>query len=235
MQNIKEIELIKVDIESVKSKMEEILDEIKTTQNETRFKELLAKYTDTLYSFYNYASLSSFRYYGNTKDLNAKDFNDFYLAEKPQMASYANKIYLAIKASNFYDKIEDIFGINYKWEVDSNLIEYTAEAERLMGEEFKISNEIATFTSQGKANYRGEEMSITNLTALTTHEDRSIRKDSQDALGSFYETNGSFYFENFKKLVTLRNAFARELGYPNYKEYSLKKWNRIGYNYNHLQ
>jgi M3 family oligoendopeptidase len=234
MNNIKEIELVKVDVATVKSNLELILQEIQSTQDKSQFKELLAKYTDTLYSFYNYASLSSFRYYGNTKDLSAKDFNDFYLAEKPQMASYANKIYLAIKASHFYDKIEDIFGINYKWEVDSNLIEYTAEAERLMGEEFKISNEIATFTSQGKANYRGEEMSITNLTALTTHEDRSIRKDSQDAIASFYDSNGAFYFENYKKLVKLRNAFARELGYPNYKEYSLKKWNRIGYNYNDL-
>lgn len=234
MNNIKEIELIKVDVVSIKTKLDLILQEIQTTHDASQFKELVAKYTDTLYSFYNYASLSSFRYYGNTKDLNAKEFNDFYLSEKPKMASYANKIYPAIKSSQFYDKLEEMFGINYKWEVDSNLVEYTSEAERLMGEEFKISNEIATFTSQGKATYRDEEMSITSLTALTSNEDRSIRKDSQDAIASFYETNGSFYFENYKKLVLLRNAFARELGYQNYKEYSIKKWNRIGYDYNDL-
>lgn len=234
MNNIKEIELVKVDVVSIKTKLDLILKEIQTTHDASQFKEFVAKYTETLYSFYNYSSLSSFRYYGNTKDLNAKEFNDFYLSEKPKMASYANKIYPAIKSSQFYDKLEEMFGINYKWEVDSNLVEYTSEAERLMGEEFKISNEIATFTSQGKATYRGEEMSITSLTALTSNEDRSIRKDSQDAIASFYETNGSFYFENYKKLVLLRNAFARELGYQNYKEYSIKKWNRIGYDYNDL-
>lgn len=234
MQNIKEIELMKIEVATIKPELEQILDEIKTTQDETRFKELLAKYTETLYSFYNYASLSSFRYYGNTKDLESKNFNDFYLSEKPKMASYSNKIYPAIKSSHFYDKIEAFFGINYKWEVDNNLVEYSAEAERLMGEEFKISNEIATFNSQGKALYRGEEKSISSLQALTSDEDRSIRKDSNDAIGSFYEANGSFYFENYKKLVSLRNAFARELGYKNYKEYSLKRWNRIGYDYKDL-
>lgn len=99
----------------------------------------------------------------------------------------------------------------------------------LMQEENALATQYDKIYAAAKIPFRGEELTVAQLTPYKTHTDREIRKEAFEAEGRFFDSCREEFDEIYDKLVKNRTEQAKILGYNNYCELSDVIRERIGY------
>jgi M3 family oligoendopeptidase len=235
MQNISEIKLIKYELEPCLEKVKAFFESMKKSTDYNQFKVELIAMNNYLSELGTMSSLVSYRYYGNTADDELKALNDHYAMVSAQLSGLSSEIDQFIGASSFLKNIKEEFGQNIYTEYKNSTFTINETAQKLLEEDEKLRQEVMAFKAQSKVTWEGEEIPFSKLTVYANSDDRQTRKKAFDIQSEYYLNNEDFFNNSLLKLIEIRNQFARELGFKNYADYSIIKWNRIGYDYTDLK
>lgn len=234
MQDIKTIELKKIDKESLLKLLSEQIIKIENAPNfEYLIQETQISY-EKIHEFILQYQIVQFRFYGDTSQSDLKELFDYYQSSIPEVEVEINHLDKVLAKSPFLEDLKEFAGENFYYKLIHSNYDYTTRAKELMALENKLTTEITEFKSQSKILWNEEEIPLSSIYKYIRSNDRNIRKQAHDALSSYYTKHRLYFYQQLIKLIELRNEFARELGFESYVEYSLKKWNRIGYDYTHL-
>lgn len=235
MQNINEIKLVKYELEACLEKVNAYFESLKLAIDYAEFRTQLLALNSYTSEIGTMASLVSFRFYGNTADNELKTLNEHYAMLFAQLSGLTSEIDKYIGTSLFLEDIKKEFGLNIYTEYKNATFTINETAQRLLEEDEKLAQEVMTFKAQSKVLWEGEEIPFSKLTIYANSDDRETRKKAFDIQSEYYLKNDDFFNNAILRLIEIRNQFARELGFKNYADYSVIKWNRIGYDYTDLK
>lgn len=235
MQNIKTIELVKLDKTEVLESLDSQLERIKASNKFSDFKSEFKKFQELKNEFGLQYQLNQFRFFGDTTQTELKSNYEFYTQTYPEFIVRDSQLKKIISDSPFMDEIKTEFGDNLYYDIKNSSYEINEKAKELMQQESTLERELVEFKSQSKVKWEGGEIPVSKLYSFVKDSDRQKRKNAFDALATYHTENKTFFYNKLIDLIKIRNAFAQELGYASYVEFSLVKWNRIGYDYNDLK
>ena len=235
MQNITTIELVKLDKTQFLESLDSQLERIKASNNFSDFKTEYRKFVELNQEFGIQYQLNQFRFFGDTTQTDLKSNYEFYTQTHPEVIVRESQLKKIISESPFMDEIKSEFGDNLYYDIKNSSYEINEKARELMQQESTLERELVEFKSQSKVKWEDGKIPVSKLYSFVKGSDRQKRKNAFDALATYHTENKTFFYNKLIELIKIRNAFARELGYASYVEFSLVKWNRIGYDYKDLK
>lgn len=235
MQNISTIELVKLDKTSILQILDSQLHKIKTSANFADFKGEYRKFQELKSEFGMQYQLNQFRFFADTTQTELKSNYEFYAQTYPELKIRDSELKKIVANSPYMSEIKNEFGDNLFFDIKNSSFTVNERAKELMQKESSLERELVEFKSQSKITWEGSEISVSNLYSMVKDSNRMKRKKAFDALAQYHTENKTFFYSKLIDLIQTRNKFAVELGYESYVEYSLVKWNRIGYNYEDLR
>lgn len=165
------------------------------------------------------------------------DMNDaFYAAEQNYYDEIGPKIYdlenefgrllTESSCSGSFEKLMGEFAFSI---IRIGLDGYDSRLISLEQEENSLTGQYSRLTANGKAEYNGQMVSRSSLTAESESPDREVRHRVSDALARSWETQREELELLFDRLVQNRDAQARMLGFENYVPLGYLRMSRIGY------
>ena len=219
----------RLNIDEIKKKLEVATSNVKNAKSANdAIKEVLnvneiKKDTDTM------ASLCYVRYTINV-------FDEFYEAEQefidetsPVVEEYFNNFNKALVASPFINELENRFGKKFFEEIRLDLKTFSPDIIPLLQEENKLSSAYSKLIASAKINFDGKELNIRQVSAYFNKKDRGIRREAEEAIGSFLEENEDKFDDIYDKLVKVRCEMARILGFDSYVELGYARLGRMDY------
>jgi len=235
MQNVGSIEVKRLDIVRLIEVLDVILSQVKGSSTYEDLKIGLREFDNTINEFAAQYQLAQFRFYGDTSQNEIKKLFEFYAQAYPELELRIAQFQKIVGESPFLSLIQNDYGDNVYFLCKNATFTYTEKAKQLLQEESKLTNEFVTYKSQSKVEWEGTEVAISKLYSYTKDADRQKRKLAFDTLAGYFTSNKTYFYTQLIQLIEIRNEFARELGFDSYVEYSLIKWNRIGYTYSDLK
>ena len=235
MQNISTIELVKLDKSTILKTLDSQLHKIKTSVNFADFKREFRKFQELKSEFGMQYQLNQFRFFADTTQTELKSNYEFYAQTYPELKIRDSELKKIVANSPYMSEIKNEFGDNLFFDIKNSSFTVNERAKEFMQKESSLERELVEFKSQSKITWEGGEISISNLYSMVKDSNRMKRKQAFDALAQYHTENKTFFYSKLIDLIQTRNKFAIELGFESYAEYSLVKWNRIGYNYEDIR
>ena len=235
MQNIHTIELVNLDKPQVLSSLDNQLETLKIAKGFEEFKAEYKKFQELKNEFEVQYQLNQFRFFGDTTQTELKSNYEFYTQTYPEIIVRDSQLKKIISESPFMDEIKRELGDNLYFDIKNSSYEINEKARELMQQESTLERELVEFKSQSKVKWEGGEIPVSKLYSFVKDSDRQKRKKAFDALAHYHTEHKAFFYHTLIELIKIRNAFARELGYTSYVEFSVVRWNRIGYDYKDLK
>lgn len=234
MQNISNISLEKLDYNSILLELDSILPKITLAVDYVSLKDNLKSYFSVFSRYSSHANLVQYRYFGDTTQTDLAELYQLTNQYDTEVELRLTQLKKVLATSQFLNSLKTEFGENLFFDLKNSTFEYTEKAKEIAVEEAKIQTEITQFKSQSKVVWEGEEIAVGKLYHYTKDNHRAVRKKAFDEIANYHTKHREFFYTKLIEVIQLRNKFAQELGFPTYVEYSLVKWNRIGYNYEQL-
>lgn len=99
----------------------------------------------------------------------------------------------------------------------------------LMTELAKLGNEYDKITGDLKSDWDGEEKNLYQLKSLLLDRDRAVRERAWRATMALWLGKRELLNELYNKMLSLRDQIARNAGFPDYRAYAYKAYNRFDY------
>lgn len=235
MQNINTIALVKLDKTEVLNNLDNQLKNIKDAKRFEDFKAEFKKFQEIKNEFGLQYQLNQFRFFGDTTQTELKSNYEFYTQTYPEIIVRDSQLKKIISDSPFMDDIKTEFGDNSYYDITNSSYEINEKARELMQKESTLERELVEFKSQSKVKWEDGEIPVSKLYSYVKDADRQKRKKAFDTLATYHTKNKVFFYTKLIDLIKIRNAYAKELGYDSYVEFSIVRWNRIGYDYKDLK
>jgi M3 family oligoendopeptidase len=235
MKNINTIELVKLDKTKVLQSLDDQLEKLKTIKSFPEFKSEYKIFQELKNEFGLQYQLNQFKFFGDTTQTELKSNYEFYTQTYSEIIVRDSQLKKTISQSPFMDEIKKEFGDNLYYDIKNSSYEINEKAKELMQQESKLERELVEFKSQSKIEWEDGEIPVSKLYSFVKDSDRQKRKKAFDALATYHTKNKVFFYTKLIDLIKIRNEYARELGYESYVEFSIVRWNRIGYDYKDLK
>jgi len=228
MQNIKEIQVPSISIEEIQAKLSIFEGKIDVSKNENELVSNYKEYLDYFNTFYSNFTILSYKYNGNLKNEELKIEYTKYLDAYPTLNTCYKNLQTKLRTNINLETLQSLIGNNALEEIKRSRV-ISKEAQQLFEQITKIVDQYEEKIGTAKVIWEGETVSLSTVNKYFSDKDRTTRKKAYDAIGAYYLEQESDLTKTFIQLVKLRNAYARELGYNNYHEYSFDLYCRIGY------
>jgi M3 family oligoendopeptidase len=234
MLNLKTIHVEKIEKDELLADLDHMVQKIKLASTYTEF---ISHYTDYLNKVYHFATqyqVTMFRYFGDTSQVEWQQLYIHYTQMQPEVETRSIELKKFTGKSPFIEDLRKEFGDNLYFDCIYSHYDINDRAKSLLQEEKKLSKELVEFKSQSKVDWEGERIAVNKLYSYAKHPDRMVRKKALDDIADYHTKNKEFFYNQLIQLINIRNEFAREVGFDSFVEYSIVKWNRIGYGYTEL-
>ena len=217
------------DVAALKAAMEDAAAKIANASGAQEQIDAFEAYTAESVQWNTLQSLSYVRNTVNTKD-------EFYAAEReyfdtvgPELQEVAQKIDAALLDSPFRKELEAHYGTLLFKNMEISRRSFKSELIPLMQEESKLEMQYQKLYAGMTVEFDGQTMPLPMLGKYKESADRAVRRAAFEAEGKVFDAHQAELDEIYDKLVKVRNAQGRLLGYDNYIQlgYDLpKSWMR---------
>ncbi len=227
-----EMKYEKPDFEKLAERAEKIRAEI---ENAATFDEADKAFME--YDSYSkhIATLYSLAYIRHTIDTNDKFYDEqqeFWDSHLPQLQAYDNKIGKALLDSKFRPQLEEKYGKIYFLNTEIERKGFAPEIIPDLQEENKLTTEYGKLIASAQIDFDGGKKTISEMSLYKQSNDDKIRNAAWEAEGNFYRDHSAELDEIYDKLVKVRTAQAKKLGYENYIPLGYAKMIRNCYDMN---
>ena len=230
MQKVSELKYERVSSESVLSVIKSCTEKAARAQNGKELSKIREECLKPILHYATMASLSFMRFTLDTR-------NEFYTAEReyydetgPMLDAEFVKFKRAFLANTHVGETSEFINPLVLRQYALSIECLSDEAVPFKVEENKIVTEYTKLMSETLFEYGGEKMPLSTLRKYFTHADRSVRKGAYEALGRTLESISDKLDDIFDRLVKVRTAGAKALGYENFTQLGDKLLGRISYN-----
>lgn len=181
------------------------------------------------------ATLYSLAYIRHTIDTNDKFYDEqqeFWDSHLPQLQAYDNKIGKALLDSKFRPQLEEKYGKIYFLNTEIERKGFAPEIIPDLQEENKLTTEYGKLIASAQIDFDGGKKTISEMSLYKQSNDDKIRNAAWEAEGNFYRDHSAELDEIYDKLVKVRTAQAKKLGYENYIPLGYAKMIRNCYDMN---
>lgn len=170
------------------------------------------------------------RYSQDTRDNFYKAENTYIDRVSPQYDGMVDAYYKAILATGYIDDFKNKYGDQLFVLADLKLKTYSNDILEELKLENKLCSEYQALSGSAEFNYDGKSLSMSQMGAYLTSDDREVRIASRKLVMAFYEANESAYDTIYHNLVQVRHKIARILGYENFVQLGYDRYARSDYN-----
>lgn len=181
------------------------------------------------------ATLYSLAYIRHTIDTNDKFYDEqqeFWDSSLPQLQAYDNKIGKSLLDSKFRPQLEEKYGKIYFLNTEIERKGFAPEIIPDLQEENKLTTEYGKLIASAQIDFDGGKKTISEMSLYKQSSDDKIRNAAWEAEGRFYRDHSAELDEIYDKLVKVRTAQAKKLGYENYIPLGYAKMIRNCYDMN---
>ena len=215
------------DVAALKAAMEDAAAKIANASGVQEQIDAFEAYTAESVQWNTLQSLSYVRNTVNTKD-------EFYAAEReyfdtvgPELQEVAQKINAALLDSPFRKELEAHYGTLLFKNMEISRRSFKPELIPLMQEESKLEMQYQKLYAGMTVEFDGQTMPLPMLGKYKESADRAVRRAAFEAEGKVFDAHQAELDEIYDKLVKVRNAQGRLLGYDNYIQLG---YDRLGRN-----
>ncbi len=162
------------------------------------------------------ATLVSIHHSIDTRDTFYDEEEKFWNATGPELEEYAQKFTMALLASPFRAEFEKEFGDVVFLNAELALKSFSPEIIPDMQQENNLTQEYEKLLASAKIPFNGGVYTLAQMTPFKTSADDATRLAAWKAEGQWYKDNQKALDENYDKLVHLRDAMGKKLGYEGY-------------------
>ena len=203
-------------VESIKSVLCELTDNIKNAKSAADVKEAYAKICDVTEKYSTMASLAYVRHTVNTEDEFYNTENDFYDENGPIISDVLQGVNKALLFSKFKEELVACYGDLLFKNIEISVRCFSSEIIELSAEENKLQSEYQKLFASASVEWDGEVIPLPMLGKHKQSPDREIRKEAFLKDAEFFDSHREEFDTIYDKLVKLRNRQARMLGYENF-------------------
>ena len=227
-----EMKYEKPDFEKLAEQAEQIR---KNIENASSFEEADKAFTDYDNFTRKVATLFSLSYIRHTIDTNDEFYNEqqeFWDEHAPQLQAFDNVIGKALLESKFRPQLEEKYGRIYFLNTEIERKGFAPEIIPELQEENKVTTEYGKLIASAQIDFDGGKKTISEMSLYKQSNDDKIRNAAWEAEGKFYRDHSAELDELYDKLVKIRTAQAKKLGYENYIPLGYAKMLRNCYDMN---
>lgn len=174
-------------------------------------------------------TLCSIRHTVDTRDEFYDKENDYYDEQMPVVMDKVLVFYRALLACAHKDALEQKYG---RILLDKLEIAVKSSDERLVPlqqQENALQSQYQKLYASARIPFRGQELTVSQLTPYKQSTDRATRKEAFEAEGGFFDSHREELDEIYDKLVKNRTEQAKLLGYDSFTPLGDIRMERNGY------
>lgn len=233
-KDFNKLEYKRVDYNDTKNTITILVEKLKNAQSFNEFldyfKEII-NIQNRIEEMYDYADIRNMR---DSSDEFYQTEMDYWNNYKTKFDSLFNPFYETVLNSKYKSELSSFvpktffLTIEYEMKVKKDTIsELSSREKELEGKYRSIVRE--------KVSYNGETITLSELAGYLKSSDRTVRKEASASYNDFFYSKKDELDKVFIELIRVRKSIAQKLGFKSYKEYSLYKLRRFGYNYEDIK
>lgn len=234
LTNFNELEYKRLDYDDIKESVNKLTKEL---EKATSFNDFLITFQkiieiqNEIEEMCDYADIRNMRDTKNEYfDAEINYWNEF----KSKFDSLFNRFYEITLSTPYKEQLKsfvpEVFFLNleYQLKIRNESISELESYEKELEKQYRK-------LIQTKINYNGEEVNLSKIVSDLKNPNREIRKQAADAYNDHHYANKDEFDRILIELIKTRKNIASTLGFSSYKEYSLYKLKRFGYNYHDIK
>lgn len=180
-------------------------------------------------AFRSMCQISEIRFTQNVRDSFYEKENEALGMLSPKVEEAAHGFYTALLACPYREEIDRKYGPMLLRRLRYREAGGGEAVTALLQEENRLTAQFQAISGTSRIAFRGKILPSEQLYPFKGDRDRETRKEAYRAEGAYFAGYREQLEEIFDKLVKVRNAQARALGFRDYSELSLIHMNRMGY------
>lgn len=216
-------------VDALKSKLDALTDEVRRAKDESDITDGFQAYQGLIETYATARDLAYIRHSIDTKNAFYDAENDYFDQQGPVISEKQLGFYRAILASSHKSALEKQYG---KILLDKMELAVKSSDERLIPlqqEENALSSQYEKLYAGAKIPFRGETLTVAQLTPYKQNPERAVRREAIHAEGGFFDANQEELDEIYDKLVKNRTEQARLLGMETFTPVGDIRMERLGY------
>lgn len=173
--------------------------------------------------------LSSIRHSIDTTDAFYEAEHEYWDSQGPLYEELTVEFYKVLIASNYLDELTKKLPETFFKIAEYALKAFDPAVIEEMQEENRLASSYSKLLASAQIEFDGNVYTLSQLTPLTLHVDRDLRKRAIDAKTGFLQEHEAKIDDIYDKLVKLRTKIAHKLGYPSYTELGYIRMQRLDY------
>ncbi len=204
------------DMEKIRAYSREILEKIQSAASAGEQAEAYLAYEAHSKEVNTLCSLAYVRHSIDTRDAFYAAENDYVDAISPELQELGQRINLALLGSSFRKELEERFGKLFFTNLEISIRCMKPEIMDLMQEENRLQSEYQKLYASAMVEWEGEKLPLPKLGAFKESADRAVRRAAYEAEGRWFDGHREELDSLFDKLVKVRTAQGKAMGYDNY-------------------
>ncbi len=217
------------DVDKVESGLEELTQALENAESYDAARALFLKKEEMLRHLYTMSTLASIRHSIDTRD----EFYDaemkFWNGKSPELEEYVQNWTRAMLESRFRSEFEAEFGDLMFVNAEIALKSFSPEIIPEMQQENELTQEYEKLLASAQIPFEGGVYTLSQLTPYKSDPDDARRLAAWKAEGQWYKDNQEKLDDIYDKLVHLRDAMGRKLGYDGYTQLGYYRMDRNCY------
>lgn len=222
-------------LDKVKEDLTKITNDLKDAESYDKAKEAFLEFDKYQRHLETTITISSIRYNINTKDEFYSGEDKFWNNAMPELQNYFQGFTKALLESKFRSEFEKEYGTLIFKNAEIELKTFSKEIIPDLVKENELTQEYENLLANAKVSFEGKEYTLPQMTLYKTDEDDARRLNAWIADGKWYKDNQDKLDDIYDKLVHLRDAMGKKLGYEGYTTLGYYRMGRNCYDKNDVE
>lgn len=229
MQTFKEYRYERPNKEEVQSEIARLVDAFERAGSAEEQAELIQAYNKVIDRVTFLSALAEIRHDCNTLDPFYEEEKRFWDTIHPELSVSYNKYADALLSSPYKKELTERFGaaLFTKYELQKKCFDETIAED--MVTENKLVSEYHKLVAVGKVEFRGESLTLNDLTPFRESVDRELRREANEAYFGYFASKAEDFDRIYDQLVAIRHKMAKKLGYENFVQMAYDRMGRSDY------
>lgn len=210
------IEYVRPDIDKAEEVCKEYTAKIRSAKSYAEVRNAIDGYDKSTDDMNTMIVVAHIRNTLNTTDKFYEDEMAFLQQRLPVAEETFMEYSKALLESPFADEIDAEFGPEFLEKVRRDVNSFKPELIPYMQEESALTTEYQKLMATAKIQFDGKELNLYGIQKYFEHPDREVRKAAFAKYSEFYSSNEEKMEEIFDKLVKVRTAMGKALGYETF-------------------
>lgn len=211
-----ELEYVRPDFDTAEAKAKELTQKVKEAKSYADVKAVILENDAVMSELYTMVTIAHIRNTLNTTDKFYEDEMAFIHQRAPEVEGSFVALTQAIVDCPFTAELDADLGKEYLVAAHRSLDQYDDTLVPYMQEESVLTTEYQKLMATAAIEFDGKTLNLYGIQKYFGDPDREVRKAAFKKYSEFYESNEEKMEEIFDKLIKVRTAMGKALGYETY-------------------